>query len=144
MAEIVGEKLPARLSALKHGLTAKVVLVPGEDATVWEAFERLLVDELAPVGAVEEFLAHRVASSAWRLLRVERLEGALSSSPLEAIPGLLRRRRRGGGRGGEWHAPGAGQYQGLAVLGRHEAGIERSLFRSLAVLRKLQALRVRG
>lgn len=143
MAEIVEKSgLPACLNALKHGLTAKVVVVSGEDATVWEAFERVWLGELAPRGAAEEFLAHRVAAAAWRLLRVERLEGSLASAPLEQVPALLAGRKRKGG--GEWHGPGARQYQGLAILGRHESAIERSFFRSLSALRKLQSLRLRG
>jgi hypothetical protein len=141
-SEIATKEL-APVNALTHGLTAKTVLVPGEDPTVWESFQGLVVAELAPAGPLEEFLAHRVAAAAWRLLRVERLEGALSSIRLDEVPELLRSAREGRGPG-RWRMPPAGVYDGLAKLARHEAAIERAFFRSLSALKKLQGLRLRG
>ncbi len=148
MSDLVKREVerPARpLNALRHGLTAKTVLVPGEDATVYDAFVALWLDELLPVGTLEEFLAHRVSAAAWRLLRVERLEGALAARPLEAVPELLEAaaEERGGADGG-WALPSAHRYDGLAKLARHESAIERAFFRALSALEKVKAARLRA
>jgi hypothetical protein len=47
-------KAVARLNALKHGLTASTIAVPGEDATEYERVHNDLVATLHPEGALEE------------------------------------------------------------------------------------------
>jgi hypothetical protein len=133
-----------KLNALKHGLSAAGLLVAGEDATVWERFEGLFLEELAPVGPVEQFLAHRVAAAAWRLARVERLEGALDAARFSESLALV---KAGGGlaaRHDRWKLPDPAAYDGLAKLARHEGVVERTFFRSLRALRAAQAERMRG
>jgi hypothetical protein len=62
-------------NALKHGLRAqKYLVLPEEDAAEFEALEAALVEELAPVGAMQTVLARRVAIATWRLARADRLE----------------------------------------------------------------------
>jgi hypothetical protein len=62
-------------NALKHGLrTQKYLVLPEEDAAEFEALEAALVEELAPVGAMQTVLARRVAIATWRLARADRLE----------------------------------------------------------------------
>jgi hypothetical protein len=133
-----------RLNALKHGLSAVGVLLPGEDPTLWQKFEDVFVLELAPVGAIEEFLAHRVAAGAWRLARVERLEGGLDAARFIESLALV---EAGGGvaaRHDRWKLPDPAAYDGLAKLARHEGVVERTFFRSLRALREAQAERLRG
>ena len=136
-------KVDRSLNATTHGLTAKTVLVPGEDATAWDVFEGMFVAELAPVGAVEGLLAHRVAAAAWRLLRVEQLEGSLASFKVDDVPEIVAARREGTKARG-WKLPDPKRhhvYDALAKLARHEAAIERSMFRSFGALEELQAAR---
>ena len=64
-------------NALKHGLTGKQVVLPGEDPAEFDAFRSGLIAELAPQGALEEILAEKVVADAWRLRRVSPLEAAL-------------------------------------------------------------------
>ena len=64
-------------NALKHGLTGKQVVLPGEDPAEFDAFRSGLIAELAPQGALEEILAEKVVADAWRLRRVPPLEAAL-------------------------------------------------------------------
>jgi hypothetical protein len=52
----------------------KYVVLPDESAADFHAFEEAMVDELAPVGAVQAVLARRVAVAAWRLARADRME----------------------------------------------------------------------
>ena len=65
-------------NALKHGMrAAKHVVLPYEDAAEFAGFEAALVEELAPVGALQTVLARRVAVAAWRLARADRIEADL-------------------------------------------------------------------
>jgi hypothetical protein len=65
-------------NALKHGMRAqKCVVLPGERAAAFEAFEAALLEELAPEGALQAVLAQRVVAASWRLARAERLEAEL-------------------------------------------------------------------
>jgi hypothetical protein len=62
-------------NALKHGLRAqKYVVLPEEDAAQFAGLEAAMIEELAPVGALQMVLARRVAVAAWRLARADRIE----------------------------------------------------------------------
>jgi hypothetical protein len=64
--------------ALKHGMRAqKHLVLPDEDGSEFEALEAAMVEELAPVGALQTVLARRVAVAAWRLARTDRIEAEL-------------------------------------------------------------------
>jgi hypothetical protein len=70
-------KAVVRLNALRHGLLARDVVLPGESA---DAFEELLSQvraEFAPVGPIEELLVDRLVKIMWRLCRLDRVETAL-------------------------------------------------------------------
>jgi hypothetical protein len=68
-------KARAAQNALRHGLRAqKYLVLPEEDAAEFAALEAALLEELAPVGALQSVLARRVAVAAWRLERADRLE----------------------------------------------------------------------
>jgi hypothetical protein len=68
-------KARAAQNALKHGLRAhKYVMLPQEDAAAFAALETTILAELAPEGALQTLLAHRVAVAAWRLERADHLE----------------------------------------------------------------------
>jgi hypothetical protein len=66
-----------KLNALRHGLRSLEVVVPGEDLASWEAHRAAVVDDLGPIGALEEALAEQVAAKLWRLGRVARHEADL-------------------------------------------------------------------
>lgn len=62
-------------NATRLGIYASCPVVPlYEQADDWEAYRKGLLDDLAPVGALEEVLAERVASCFWRMRRVTRWE----------------------------------------------------------------------
>src|SRR4051812_49772122 len=67
-------KAVAKMNGLAHGLRADTPVIAGEDASVWEAHREGILRDLAPVGAIEEALAQRVALLLWRLARVARFE----------------------------------------------------------------------
>jgi hypothetical protein len=69
-------------NALKHGLRAqKYVVLPEEDAAEFAGLEAAMMDELAPVGALQTVLARRVAVAAWRLARADRLAAGTGLGP---------------------------------------------------------------
>ena len=70
-------KKAVRLNALRHGLLARDVVLPDEDADAYEVLRIAVLADLAPSGSVEEFLAVRIVNSMWRLRRLERVEIAL-------------------------------------------------------------------
>lgn len=70
-------KARSRLNAMQHGLTARHVLLPGEDPREFEAFRRAAFDSLLPEGEVESQLADRVVTLLWRMRRIPLFEVAL-------------------------------------------------------------------
>ena len=70
-------KAAASQNAVKHGLLAEQVVIKGEDPAQFDLYRAGMLEELAPVGAVEAMLAERVVGLSWRLLRAERLQGAV-------------------------------------------------------------------
>jgi len=89
-------------------------------------------------------LAHRVCACAWRLLRVERLEGSLAEplaaeSPAEVAADVVAEALEGGQ--GPAALPDRLAFDGLAKLARYETALERAFYRALAALRAEQDLR---
>ena len=77
-------KARASRNALKHGLCAEhFVVVEGESAEAFAAFEAALMGDLAPKGALQTLLAGRIARAAWRLERAERIEAELFAREMD-------------------------------------------------------------
>lgn len=64
-------------NALKHGLTGKQVVLPGEDPAEFDAFRSDLIADRAPQGALEEIFAEKIVADAWRFRRALQLVAAL-------------------------------------------------------------------
>jgi hypothetical protein len=122
-------------NATRHGLLSREELLPDESAADFAAFRDRMLEALAPEGDLEELLADRVVSGAWRLRRFVRVE----------VAAFERSRYQWNTK--EDHGLGYA-FSSLAVngdvfskLSRYEAGLERSLFRALHELQRLQASR---
>ena len=70
-------KEAVRLNALKHGLLAQEVLLPGEDEAALKELGDRLTDELQPVGELENLLVERIITAYWRLRRLGRVEAGI-------------------------------------------------------------------
>ena len=82
-------KASSAQNALRHGMRAqKHLVLPDEDAASSTALEAALVEELAPVGALQTVLARRVAVAAWRLARADRIESRAVRGAAGADGGL--------------------------------------------------------
>jgi len=70
-------KAVASQNAIRHGLRAAHTVVPGEDAEEFDSFRHLMLDDLAPAGALEVMLTDRIVAAFWKLHRAGRIETEL-------------------------------------------------------------------
>ena len=89
------------MNALKTGLTGHTVLLPGDDAELYEAKLLHCVETLNPVGEKETALVQTLADTEWRIARVPGLEYGIyalariefadkfNDQPAELRPGLI-------------------------------------------------------
>ncbi|MGB8901580.1 MAG: hypothetical protein WCC90_21085 [Methylocella sp.] len=78
-------KAAIRLNARSHGLFARDVVLPEEDADAFEDLFNQVRATLSPVGPIEEFLVDRAVNAMWRLRRLERAETALLHSRMHGL-----------------------------------------------------------
>lgn len=149
-----------RANAYKHGLSASTpssVLMPGESEAELREFGTRLRESLKPVGDMEELLADRIESCAWRLKRIERVEAGLFAhgffekqaqqreqeveSPTRLTDTLTQQTVTGVEATG--FLQDAQTNNAFSKPSRYEAGLERSLYKALEELKKLQLLRRR-
>ena len=65
------------MNALKTGLTGRTVLLPTDDADLYEKHLESFRSELNPVGEAETRLVQAIADTAWRLARIPGLEAGI-------------------------------------------------------------------
>jgi hypothetical protein len=135
-------KQAIRANAVRHGLTTKLhVVLPGEDRQFYNQILESLQNDYSPANTQEDMLVQQIAEHYWRLIRVRNmetgsLEGALKSvaekfgvNPAETDD-LVR---------GSNLAITMSKSEGIfSKLHRYEAAIERSYYRAIRELQKLQ------
>lgn len=128
-------KAAAARNGTKHGLRSQDTVLSDEDAEVFGHMQRELYYQLQPEGEVETFLLKRIAVGIWRLQRILRVEAALFEEPetfyFDKGKGLAARFRSQSRSGGNI----------FATLCRYESTMERSVYRALHELQRLQAVR---
>ena len=67
-------KQVSRRNATRHGLTAQMAVVPGEDQQAYDQFCSEFFEDLKPKGMLEQQLAHSLADVQWRLKRCRAIE----------------------------------------------------------------------
>ena len=112
-------------NALKHGLLSRETVLYTESRTAFRALAASLLEHLQPVGVLECLLVDRIVANTWRLRRVHVVESDLLSDATLATPG-------------ERYCAVSDL---LPNLSRYEAAIDRSLFRALHELERLQLRR---
>jgi hypothetical protein len=70
-------KMKSSLNAVKTGLTGRTVLLPGDDAALYEAHVSNFMQRHQPAGDEEHSLVQSLADTEWRLLRIPSLEFAI-------------------------------------------------------------------
>ena len=128
-------------NALTHGLTALSACIEGEDKDEFNATRQSFEDELKPAGPVQTLLVEQIVMAAWRLTRIRLIEGGLfqlrSVDDARAIDrdyeNMRPRTRLAYHFLSDVRGPNA-----LTTLGRYEARVERSFYRALHELQRLQ------
>ncbi|HEX4133100.1 MAG TPA: hypothetical protein VHY84_00660 [Bryobacteraceae bacterium] len=65
------------MNALRHGLTARVVVLPTEDMAAYQAFSQEIVDSLHAQTPVERQFAQTIADNQWRINRIRSIEDGM-------------------------------------------------------------------
>jgi hypothetical protein len=76
-------KAAVRLNACRHGLLARDVVLPGENADAFDDLWNQIWAHFSPVGPIEKFHVERVIHIMWRLRRVPRAEAELLYSRIQ-------------------------------------------------------------
>jgi hypothetical protein len=119
-----GGKAVVSLNGIKHGLLSRESLVKGESEAELVAFGKRLRAQLVPVGELELLLVDRIISTAWRLRRLVAVETMLFNKEAALD-----------------HAFNNYGREKMGVLSRYEVTLERSLYKALHELQRLQAAR---
>jgi hypothetical protein len=106
-------------NALKHGLTAKHLVVREDEREEFETHRASLLKECAPEGALEMIVFNEALHQSWNLERYRRIETENSTGTAE-----------------DFTDPQKAAF--LDRLSRYQARAQRALYRALAELRKLQ------
>jgi hypothetical protein len=70
-------KARSRMNSLRHGLTARVVVLPTEDMDAYQAFSQEIVDSLDAQTPVERQFAQTIADNQWRINRIRSIEDGM-------------------------------------------------------------------
>ncbi len=87
-------KRRSKMNALKHGMTAKTPVLPGENPDAFRHRLDAWADALAPADAVEQFLVEQAATASWKIERADRVEAARLFAALRAAEDERRAGRR--------------------------------------------------
>ena len=117
-------KARSAMNALKHGLSAKAIVLPDEDPAAYQRHIDSYLKEFQPVGEAELQQVHFLADTSWQLQRVGRLEITLFS-PFDENLTL------------------DSQMRSLATLGMHRHRLSRDFDRTLKELRAAQHDRIK-
>ncbi len=133
----------SRFNARKHGLAAHYLVVDPEDQPAFGLHLQSFCDGIQPSGPVEEDLVRQIAIDAWRLRRLRNIESGFFDMRLHDLAGTL-----------EANYGDAPTHLRLALvverdsptgtlltLSRYEVRLERSYFRALHELQRIQARR---
>ena len=122
-------KAVVALNAMQHALLSREAVIEGESEAELVDLGKRLRRQLAPVGELELLLVDRIVAAAWRLRRAIALETMLFDTE----------------RGDSSAYYGALAYKNdqnkLQLLSRYELTLERSLYKALHELQRLQAER---
>ncbi len=125
-------KACASQNSAKHGLLSKDLLILDERLEELNSFRQGIYQNLCPQGAVEVLLVEKIINAAWRLRRVTKVEGEviMQSNRFQEYDRGIHKAFRG--------CDGSC----LQTLSRYEMTLERSFYKAIHELQRLQAMRV--
>ena len=107
----------SKMNALKHGLLSKEVLIGGEDEEELLSLTKRIRSEIKPETEIERLLTDRIVANVWRLKRALGMEN------------------------GEVISTGGGLMYDSDRFFRYETMLEKSLYKALHELERVQAKR---
>lgn len=131
-------KAVTRYNAQKHSLLSKEVLIEGEDQKILTQLKSDLYEAFEPQGPIEAMLVDRVVTNVWRLRRAVAVERNAMEFFKESDPIVFH---------GDPEKKGYKDMldnQSIERTLRYETTIERSLYRALHELERLQGARNGG
>lgn len=139
-------KAVTRLNAISHGLLSKQALLEGEEAKTLQDLTDRLYKELDPVGELESFLTDRMAAEMWRMRRAVAAERKLFISARDKANAMLFPMDLHGSKDGQKAAADIASLTDPdnEKIMRYANAIERSFFRALHELQRLQTERKGG
>jgi hypothetical protein len=134
-----GKQAAAR-NALKHGFRSAQMVLLDDDPAAFEAYSQNFLRELNPRGPVEKMLADRIIGLSWRLARFVRTQDSLCTALGDPMPepDPHDRMARSLEYGSRLECAGM-----LDNLLRHETRLEKSLYKSMLELQRLQFIRTK-
>lgn len=79
----IAGKLVVAQNAIKHGVFANLLVLPGENPDEWDAHRAGIIESLTPVGLLEVTFAERAALLLWQLARLARYQAAIATTAVE-------------------------------------------------------------
>lgn len=138
-------KAAVRLNAVKHGMTAKVIVMPHESELDYHEIRSALIEDYAPGNAQELMLVDQIAAGYWRTIRARRFERSMFDNQLRTKK--------------DEHdidtTPNSKDDEGCAVIlqvstpetyhnyFRYDGSISRDYYRAVTALERMQAARRR-
>ncbi len=80
-------KASSSQNARKHGLTARQVVIGGENLQDFESLKSDLTAQYAPATTTEQIYVNEIAENYWRLMRARRIETELLDREMETLLG---------------------------------------------------------
>jgi hypothetical protein len=131
-----------RSNALRHGLTAKIAVLDNENPEHFQEMLDAFRAEHQPVGPTEDLLVQQIVMAAWRLQRLRGVETGLFNLRMRALNREIEN-EFGQPTGTERHAfvfrDDTRNSHAIENLFRYECRIERSFYKALHELQRLQA-----
>ncbi len=121
-------------NAVKHGILSQEIPIDEKESLSFGEFCSCLYIQLNPVGDFEHFIADRIISCAWRLHRVIHIETAFFRSEFNSRYNISNERSIKDAFAGS-------AKERMAVLSRYETAIEKSLYKAILELTRLQSMR---
>ncbi len=134
-------KAAVRHNALRHGLLSREVLLSGEIEALFKELGERLWSELEPVGELESLFVDKIIAAHWRLRRLSRVEVDLFDPPSYQGIGLSLQSIDYNTSPGSTFIRDANGANAFSKLSRYETTLERSLYKALHELQRLQAAR---
>ncbi len=125
-------KAIASQNAMKHGLLSQKLILEEESHQEFDCFRQKLYQALLPIGALEEILVEKIVSSGWRFRRLIKVEKSFFEEEDEYAlrpPEFCDAFKKSGG-----------NY--MQILSRYESAIEKSFYKAIHELQRVQGMRL--